>query len=561
MLVFSRKQTDFFLLAAGRIVPETSRLGAVGQGRFLEIVDNALVKRPSSTLRQLRLFLLAMRFLPILRYGRTFAGLAGQQQDSFLKWLESCPIRLLRTGEWGPKFREEEFTGQELEMAQRLYFDGGGFLTKDKSMTLAFARAYGGSTVVYTGTSLVIRPQTVRTWNVPGLFWEDISRRAQKYKSENNVRLLEDELINDNNRLFFEGCKKLGYRAEQFPLNIKGCQGSGMCNMGCPNQAKQGTHRVQLVKAERLGVQVITRCEAIKINIQNRVVEAIVYPPVGAGLPSSWQAGSYHVRAKALVLSAGAVGSPALLLRGGLGRCLPALGRYFTAHPALILAAQHDRSITNYFGHPKSYFSDHFAESHKFLLETCMYFPFVTAKNLAGFGPQHSLMMSAMDRLQMILVMALDQALARNRVTLDSRGRPVVDYKITQEVIGSFTAAMKASCRIFFAAGARRVHAPSAGKFLIEREDEGRLDELIKAENFQLGRVSITSAHLMGGCRMGAGPGDSVTDSWGQVHGLPWLFAADASLFPKCAEINPYLTIMALADRAAQKIRERIGNL
>ena len=40
------------------------------------------------------------------------------------------------------------------------------------------------------------------------------------------------------------------------------------------------------------------------------------------------------------------------------------------------------------------------------------------------------------------------------------------------------------------------------------------------------------------------------------MHGLPWLFVADASLFPNSLEINPYVTIMALADRVAERIRE-----
>src|SRR5208282_4243640 len=54
--------------------------------------------------------------------------------------------------EKGPKLRDEEFTGREVEMATALYEDGGGFLTAEQTMTLAFGSAYGGSTVVYTGT-------------------------------------------------------------------------------------------------------------------------------------------------------------------------------------------------------------------------------------------------------------------------------------------------------------------------------------------------------------------------------------------------------------------------
>ncbi|MBI4063762.1 MAG: GMC family oxidoreductase [Elusimicrobia bacterium] len=463
--------------------------------------------------------------------------------------------------EWGPQFREEEFTGREIEMANRLYFEGGGFLTKDRSMTLAFAKAYGGTTVVYTGTSLVVPKKTVGRWSVPGISWEDLARRSEKYKQENNVHLLDEPLINENNRLFYKGCKELGYSVEQFPLNLRGCQGSGLCNLGCPNQAKQGTNRVQLPQAQKQGVEVVTRCEVKKIDPDKRTIQAVIHSGNGVGLSSAWQPGFYEIHSKVVVVAAGAVNSSALLLRSGLGSRLPALGRYFTVHPALILTAQHDQPVANYYGHPKSYFSSEWAESDRFLLETCAYFPFTTAKNLAGFGPEHGRFMARMDRLQMILVLALDEALGTNRVTIDRDGSPVVDYTITETVINSFIVAMRKSAEIFFAAGAGRVHAPACKKFTIESEEKNEIDRLIAREDFKLGKVSITGAHLMGGCRMGTNETDSVTNSWGQVHGIPWLYVADASLFPKCAEINPYLTIMALADRVAEGVKNRIGEL
>jgi choline dehydrogenase-like flavoprotein len=65
----------------------------------------------------------------------------------------------------------------------------------------------------------------------------------------------------------------------------------------------------------------------------------------------------------------------------------------------------------------------------------------------------------------------------------------------------------------------------------------------------------------MGGAGMGEDAYDSVTDAWGRVHGVPWLRVADASLFPDSLEINPYLTIMALADRVAEGIRRDAPSL
>ena len=156
---------------------------------------------------------------------------------------------------------------------------------------------------------------------------------------------------------------------------------------------------------------------------------------------------------------------------------------------------------------------------------------------------------------------AKDPARPDNRVEVDADGEPVVDYTLHDDVLDSLHASMLASARIFFAAGARRVHAPAGTEFFIDRADADRLEEKIPRDRVTPGRISITSAHIMGGCRMGSNPADSVTDAWGAVHGVPWLFVADASLFPRASEINPYVTVMALADRVAEAVRDRAGEL
>src|SRR5207247_11275255 len=70
--------------------------------------------------------------------------------------------------EKGPRFADQEFTGRELEMADALYQDGGAFLTRDGTMTLAFASAYGGSTVAYTGTAVTAPRRVIRPCAVAG---------------------------------------------------------------------------------------------------------------------------------------------------------------------------------------------------------------------------------------------------------------------------------------------------------------------------------------------------------------------------------------------------------
>jgi choline dehydrogenase-like flavoprotein len=462
--------------------------------------------------------------------------------------------------EKGPRVRDHQLTGHELPMAEALYAESGGVLTAEGTMTLAYAQALGGSTTVYTGTSMIAPERVIARWAVPGLAHADVAARSRRFMDENNVHYLPPYLINENNLLFLTGGREAGMDVRQFPVNVKGCVGTSLCNLGCAHGAKQGTNRVQVPRAEKAGVEVVTRAEVLRID--ERALHVRVGAPAAGALGEApdWAPGEYLVRAAAIVVAAGAVGTPALLLRSRLGRGLPRLGEGFTCHPALILAAEHERPVRVDVGHPKSFYLDRAAEE-RFVLETCSYFPFTTAKSLVGFGEDHARFMRAFPRLQMILALACDRAVPGNRVSVDRAGRPRVHYRFTPAVVEAFAAAGRAAARIFFAAGATAVHAPLAWPPVIEKADAGRVDALIQARNFKPGMVSVSAAHLMGGCAMGGGAGDSVTDGWGRVHGLPWLRVADASLFPDALEINPYVTVMALAGRVAEKLREDIGLL
>jgi choline dehydrogenase-like flavoprotein len=64
------------------------------------------------------------------------------------------------------------------------------------------------------------------------------------------------------------------------------------------------------------------------------------------------------------------------------------------------------------------------------------------------------------------------------------------------------------------------------------------------------------TAHLMGGCPMGADPGQSVTDADGRTWEIPNLWVCDGSLFPTGGGVNPSLTIQALACRIGDRIAE-----
>ena len=213
------------------------------------------------------------------------------------------------------------------------------------------------------------------------------------------------------------------------------------------------------------------------------------------GRPGEWAPGDYRVRAGVVVCAGGVIGTTSLLLRSPLP--LPRrVGEGFTCHPALILVAEHGGLITNDVGHPKSYFVDRGAEQ-RFVLETCMYFPFTTAKALSGFGPDHTRVMRAFPRLQMILVLACDAATPGNRITVDGAGRPVAHYHFMEETVAGLVEGTRAAARIFFAAGAVRVHAPFADPPLIDYLDANRV--ILLAEGFALHETDFRERpHLFG---------------------------------------------------------------
>jgi choline dehydrogenase-like flavoprotein len=72
-------------------------------------------------------------------------------------------------------------------------------------------------------------------------------------------------------------------------------------------------------------------------------------------------------------------------------------------------------------------------------------------------------------------------------------------------------------------------------------------------------RVSLYSAHPMGGCAMGKDPARSVVDSRLRHHALENLWVVDGSVLPTSLGVNPQLTIFALARWAADGIAARAG--
>lgn len=456
--------------------------------------------------------------------------------------------------ESGPHYTRDYFTQREIEMMGLLWHNGA-WPTADGTVTLAAGRTVGGSTTMYTGVSFRLPDEVYDDWNIPGINKEDMTPRFERIEKECNVIEPGPEMINDNNRLFKEGCDKLGWEIEKIKLNLRDCDQNGFCNLGCVKGGKQGTLEVQIPKAVQAGIQLIPNCHIERIE-ENNAYGVISSTPPGTK-DGPYPAGKVEFRARTIVLSAGCPGTPALLMRSSLDGISEVLGRYITIHPALTVYGIYPSPIKNYRGFPKTYYTPRFSKSHHYYIETAFYYPFISTKHLGLWGKKLKDVMRCYPRFMSAIILNHDEAKADNCIIL-KKGSPVLNYKISRETVRALAHAQAQTARIFFSAGCEKVVMPFAKKPVFGREiADADLENFITEKGYVPNLAPLATAHPQGGAKMGIDPRSSVTDPFGQVHGYTSLYVADASLFPKSSHVNPYMTIMALAERVAEKILEK----
>ena len=138
------------------------------------------------------------------------------------------------------------------------------------------------------------------------------------------------------------------------------------------------------------------------------------------------------------------------------------------------------------------------------------------------------------------------------------RGRadkePVVTYRLNETDKRKLVRGMVHLAEIFFAAGARQVFLGLPGRGVVTTTAE--LED-VREEAVRAGALKLTAFHPVGTARMGADPSTAVVDGWGECHEVPGLFVTDAAALPGCPTVNPQITIMGFATRAANHMLER----
>lgn len=238
----------------------------------------------------------------------------------------------------------------------------------------------------------------------------------------------------------------------------------------------------------------------------------------------------FILRAKNVVLAASTFETPRLLLHSGIQN--RALGRYLTNQPFMLATGRLNRRE----------FSERIGTLAMFIPPTKDR-PYQV--RLTGPGdfwhPGHTAP-PLRDELDFnLLLFGKTEPRYDNRIALqpgktDEYGMPEL------KVHFSYHEAEQAVIRQM-AQGAKRIIA-ACGMSLMNQED-GQPVSL---------RPPGELHHDSGTCRMGVDPSLSVTDLYGQVHGIARLYVADNSVLPYIGAGNPTLTTVALAVRTADHL-------
>jgi len=451
-------------------------------------------------------------------------------------------VAILEEGDW---HETATFTARPRDMMPRLYRDGGQTVTVGTPpIVLPLGRAVGGTTLINMATCFRTPEHVLAKWrdefDLHGCTPQELDPYFRRVERVINVAQVPAEIAGGNARVVERGTRALGYSGDHLFRAVRGCVGSGVCAFGCPSGAKQHTGITWIPQAWAAGATSYTATTATRIVVQHGSVREVIARTAAGG----W----LRIRCRHAIVAAGALLTPVLLQRLGLGTRSGQLGHNLSIHPASAARALMGEDIDPWTGVPQSFYVDELADQG-IILEGITGPPDQAAMSTPRSGDAHRELMLRGRETASFGVMVSDTARGSVRSFL---GRPQIRYDLHRDDAERFRRGFELLAEIFFAAGAREIHVPLGGIPVLRDGDLTPLRE--KAGKIRPRDVSAMAFHPLGTARMGADPRTSVVDPDLKVHGVDGLHVSDGSVVPSSLGVNPQVTIMTLAVRLAHHL-------
>lgn len=463
--------------------------------------------------------------------------------------------------EEGGYFTDSRFRMREEDAYTNLYQDGGQRATKDLAVNIYQGKAVGGGTVVNWAVYFDLPDEVLGHWRKHHAVGEidsaelvSVNKRIGKRLNVQKVPLGQ---INRNNRVLYDGCETLGYQVDTVRRSVVGCAEFGACGLGCPINAKQSTLVSLLPDAMDRGATIISRCRVERLEHVGGEVKAVTARFFNASGRQASGA-TLRVTAKRFVLAAGAINSPAILLRSGAPDASGMTGKRTFLHPVCAVVGDFKESVHGYRGAPSSVASHQFSDRGAevgFIFEAVPMNPGLISTNVPGFGASHRNIMRRLPYLTAHIALTTDgfhDDVPGGQVVVKPNGDAVLDYTLAPPTIRALREGQKELIRLNLAMGATKVFSlHEAAKPFSDERDLSALDEL----PYGAGQLFVGSAHQMGGCMMSDEPSKGVVRSVDlRHHSLKNLHVLDGSVFPTSLGVNPQGSIFGIATLVAERL-------
>jgi len=431
-------------------------------------------------------------------------------------------------------------------------------------------KTVGGTTVHWTASAPRLEPWELRArttyGNVAGaslIDWPISYEELEKYYEIAEHRLgvtrrngVPGLPASNNFKVMYAGAKKLGYQqvhTGHMAINSRAFDGrgyciqQGFCVQGCKMGAKWSTLYTEIPRAEATG-NLDLRIESMATKIEHGAdgrVNAVVYRD-NHGKEQRQQARLVCVAGNAIETARLLLLSASSKFPQGLGNTSGQVGRNYCHHITGFVWGIFDKPVYSWRGATLAGVVEDevrndprrgFVGGYRLELLTLDLPTFPLVGLPYGWGRDFASIMESYRNLAGMFINGEDLPRSDNRVTLnfavkDDHGLPVANVHVDEHVNDQ----------------AMRKHAQG---------QMSKLYDAVGAKRIVLGPTP-PATHNLCTARMSVAPRDGVTNAWGQTHDIKNLFISDGSVLSSPGAANPTLTIVALALRQAEYIRQQM---